>query len=78
MKTGARPNEPPHLVSYTPEDTLTFYVKLGRRGELDDVRLGCDPALPECAQALPSAILLELRRVIPRLSTGEAPANSAR
>jgi hypothetical protein len=76
LKTGARPNEPPHLVSYTPEDTLTFYVKLGRRGELDDVRLGCDPALPECAQALPSAILLELRRVIPRLSTWEAPANS--
>lgn len=76
LKTGARPNEAAHLVTYAPEDTLAFNVKLGRRGELEDITLGCDPGLPACAQALPSSILLELRRIIPRLSLWEAPTNA--
>jgi hypothetical protein len=73
LKTSQRPGEPLMLVPYTPEDTLAFYVKLGAHGELTDISLGCDPAVPACAEALPSSVALELRRIIPRLPVWEAP-----
>jgi len=73
LKTSQRPGEPLVLVPYLPEDTLAFYVKLGSHGELTDVSLGCDPAVPACAEALPSSVMLELRRIIPRLPIWEAP-----
>lgn len=73
LKTSQRPGEPLVLVPYTPEDTLAFYVKLGAHGELTDISLGCDPAVPACAEALPSSVALELRRIIPRLPIWEAP-----
>lgn len=73
LKTSQRPGEPLVLVPYTPEDTLAFYVKLGAHGELTDISLGCDPALPACAEALPSSVALALRRIIPRLPIWEAP-----
>ena len=73
LKTSQRPGEPLVLVPYTPEDTLTFYVKLGAHGELTDISLGCDPAVPACAEALPSSVALELRRIIPRLPVWAAP-----
>lgn len=76
LKTGQRPGEPEMLVPYVPEDTLAFTVKLGTHGEVTDVVLGCDPAVPECAEALPSSIDLELRRIIPRLPIWEAPSGS--
>jgi hypothetical protein len=50
-----------------PEDTLHYYVRLGRLGEISGSEPGCDPALPACKEALPSALPLELRRIIPRL-----------
>lgn len=74
LKTSQRPGGPLLLVTYTPEDTLAFTVRLGTHGELTDMRLGCDPALPECAVALPSAVTMELRRIIPRLPVWEAPS----
>ena len=74
LKTSQRPGEQPRLVTYSPEDTLAFYVTLGAHGELTDVTLGCDPAVPACAAALPSSVTLELRRIIPRLPIWEAPA----
>ncbi len=49
------------------EDTLHSYVRLTRLGEFNDVEPACDPSLPACHDALPSALPLELRRVIPRL-----------
>lgn len=61
------------LVPYAPEDTLAFFAKLGRQGELTGVVPGCDPALPACAEVLPSAMPLELRRIIPRLPVWEVP-----
>jgi hypothetical protein len=73
LKTSQRPGEPLVLVPYLPEDTLAFFVKLGAHGELTDVSLGCDPAVPACAEALPSSVALELRRIIPRLPIWEAP-----
>jgi len=73
LKTSQRPGEPLVLVPYTPEDTLAFYVSLGTHGELKDISLGCDPVLPACAEALPSSVALELRRIIPRLPIWEAP-----
>jgi len=50
-----------------PEDTLHYFVRLSRLGEIIESVPGCDPAVPECGAALPSALPLELRRIIPRL-----------
>lgn len=50
-----------------PEDTLRHFMRLTRLGEFDDVEPECDPAVAACGDALPSALPLELRRVIPRL-----------
>jgi hypothetical protein len=72
-KTVQLAGQPPREGAYLPEDTLSFYARIGRHGEISDVALGCDPAVPECAEGLPSTILVQLRRVIPRLSEWEAP-----
>lgn len=50
-----------------PSDTLRSYVLLTRLGEFGDIEPGCDPAVAACRDALPSALPLELRHVIPRL-----------
>jgi hypothetical protein len=50
-----------------PEDTLHYYVRLSRLGEFDEVQADCDPVVAECRAALPSALPLEMRRIIPRL-----------
>jgi len=50
-----------------PEDTLHYLVRLGRLGEFDDVVPDCDPTVGACAAAFPSALPMELRRIIPRL-----------
>jgi hypothetical protein len=77
LKTAQRPGDPPQLVAYSAEDTLGFYVSLGRRGEIAKVQLGCDPAVTACAAALPSNVALELRRLIPRLPLWPAPRGSS-
>lgn len=56
------------LVPLSPEDTLAMTTTLGTRGEIGTLQVGCDRALPECAAARTSALLLDLRRVIPRLA----------
>ncbi len=58
----------------SPEDTLRYLVRLGRQGELADVEPDCDPTVGACAAAFPSALPMELRRVIPRLPVWWAPA----
>jgi len=50
-----------------PEDTLHYFVRLSRLGEITESVPECDPAVPECRAALPSALPLEMRRIIPRL-----------
>jgi len=55
------------VVPLQPEDTLGFAVRLGTHGELSGVQPSCDPALAACREALSSVVLLELRRVLPRL-----------
>ena len=74
LKTSQVPGEPPRIAPYLPEDTLAFYVELGRLGELGRVVAGCDPALAACAAALPSAVAMEVRRMVPRLPVWPVPA----
>ncbi len=73
LKTRQVPGDSMELVPLTTEDTLDYYVDLGARGELASATLGCDPVVPACADALPSSIRLELRRVVPRLSVWPVP-----
>jgi len=77
IKTSQRPGEPIRAVPYDVADTIGFYVSVGRRGEITRVQLGCDPALPACAAALPSDVTRQLRRLIPRLPIWEAPRGSS-
>jgi hypothetical protein len=49
------------------EDTLRYYLRLSRWGEFLEIEPGCDPAVTACHEALPSALPLELRHLIPRL-----------
>ena len=60
---GARPQGD----SVIPADTLHYYVRLTRLGEFADVEPGCDPTVAACHDVPPSALPMELRRVIPRL-----------
>jgi len=73
LKTSQVPGDSMQLVPLTVEDTLDFYVDIGGRGELASARLGCDPAAPACADALPSLIRIELRRLVPRLAVWPVP-----
>lgn len=76
LKTTNEPGGPLRLVTFVPEDTLGWFVRLGSLGEFRDVQLGCDPAVEACRQALPSSLPLELRRIIPRLSEWPVPRGS--
>ena len=73
LKTSHIPGGLLSALPHSPEDTLVYYLRLGRYGEVADVQLGCDPAVPQCADALPSLIRLELRKILPRLSVWQAP-----
>lgn len=76
LKTSHVSGEAPAVMAYSPEDTLSYYLRLSRYGAVADVQLGCDPAVPLCAQSLPSSIQLELQRVVPRLSVWGVPRGS--
>lgn len=60
------------LIPFEIEDTLGHFVELGPKGEISNIEMICDPALPVCANALPSILQLELRRAIPRLPQADA------
>lgn len=76
LKLTSIPGRPTMREAYWPEDTLQFYVKLGPLGEIANVEPGCDPVVPACADALGSALPLELRHIIPRLPVWPAPAGA--
>jgi hypothetical protein len=63
----SNPGSAPQGGRLDPADTLHYYLRLTRLGEFNDVEPGCDPAVSACHDVLPSALPLELRRVIPRL-----------
>ncbi len=66
-KMNTVPGAPPSSGTMLPEDTLQYYVRLGRLGEVLEAEPGCDPAVPACHDALPSTLPIELRHIIPRL-----------
>ena len=76
IKESLVPGRPPALEPLEPEDTLRYYVSLGRRGEIGAVEPGCDPAVPACREVLPSRLPLELRRLVPALPVWEPPLGS--
>jgi hypothetical protein len=76
IKENLAPNRPPAVVPYVPEDTLHYYLTLGRRGEVLASEPGCDPALAVCREALPSALPFELLRLVPHLPVWSPPRGS--
>jgi hypothetical protein len=76
VKESLAPNRRAAVEPYTAEDTLPYYVTLDRRGQVTHSEPGCDPALPACREALPSALPLELARLIPRLPVWSPPKGS--
>lgn len=62
LREGPPTDEPPRV-----EDTLHYYVRLGRLGEITGSEPGCDPVLPACREAPLSALPIELRHLVPRL-----------
>jgi hypothetical protein len=76
IKENLQPGRLPGVEAYVAEDTLHYYVTLDRRGRVTDSQAGCDPGVPACREALPSALPLELRRLIPHLPVWAAPHGS--
>ena len=70
-----RPGGPARTQPVYPEDTLRHFVKLGRRGQFESVVPECDPTVGACRSALPSAVPLELRHIIPQLALWWPPRN---
>jgi hypothetical protein len=75
-KESVGPRRRAAVEPYTPEDTLHYYVALGRRGQVTHSEPGCDPALAACRDVLPSVLPLELLRLIPRLPVWSPPKGS--
>jgi hypothetical protein len=73
LKTSVVAGQSALLAPYAPEDTLAFYLPIGRRGEIGRVVAACDPAVRACAAALPSAIAMEMRRIVPGLPLWPVP-----
>jgi hypothetical protein len=77
VKENLLPGRPPAIEAYVAEDTLHYYVSLDRRGQVTHSEPGCDPGVQACRDALPSALPLELRRLIPHLPVWAAPRGYA-
>jgi hypothetical protein len=73
IKESVGPDGRGRVEPYSVEDTLQYYVSLDRRGRVTHAEPGCDPALLACREALPSALPLELARLIPRLPVWPPP-----
>lgn len=73
IKESLAPGREVVVEPFVPEDTLHLYVELGRRGEITRAEMACDPEVPACREALPSALPLQLRRLVPRLPVWAPP-----
>jgi hypothetical protein len=76
VKENLVPGRPPAIEAYVAEDTLHYYASLDRSGQVTRSDPGCDPGVPACRDVLPSALPLELRRLIPHLPAWAAPRGS--
>jgi hypothetical protein len=77
VKTRLTAGLAPEPEALSAEDTLRYLVRLGRLGESADVEPDCDPTVGACAAAFPSALPLELRRIIPHLPIWWPPRGQA-
>lgn len=77
IKESVGPDGRGRVEPYAVEDTLQYYVSLDRRGRVTHSEPGCDPGLPACREALPSALPLELARLVPRLPVWPPPKGVA-
>lgn len=77
LKTRNDPGGPLIARPYVPEDTLSWYLRLGSMGEFTGVMAACDPALPACRSVPRSTLAADLRRFIPRLSEWPVPAGGS-
>lgn len=66
-RTTTAPGAAPTDVRLNPEDTLRYFVGLSRLGAFLNLQPACDPTVPACGDAFPSALPLELRHLIPKL-----------
>jgi hypothetical protein len=73
IKEVRMPHRAPVAEPYQPEDTVHYYVTLNRWGQVVRSEPGCDPAVVACQQVLPSALPLELLRLVPRLPVWAPP-----
>ena len=73
VKETQDPRRGPVAEPYQPEDTVHYYVTLDRWGRIARSEPGCDPAVAACQQVLPSALPLELLRLVPRLPVWAPP-----
>jgi len=76
-KTRSAAGAAPESLPVSTGDTLHWYVRLGRFGDLGDIERDCDPSVAACHDVLPSALPLELRHVIPRLPVWWPPQGHA-
>jgi hypothetical protein len=77
FKTRNDPGAPLVTRPYVPEDTLSWYLRLGNLGQFTGVMAACDPALPACRAVPRSTLAADLRRIIPRLSEWPVPAGGS-
>jgi hypothetical protein len=52
---------------------MHHHASSDRRGRVTHSEAGCDPGVPACRDVPPSAMALELRRLIPRLPVWASP-----
>jgi len=71
VKESFLPGREPRIEPFELEDTLPYYVVMGRSGRVTRSEAGCDPVAAGCRNALPSALPLELRRLVPVLPERE-------
>ena len=76
-KSRAEAGQAPQSGQLVPADTVRFFVRLSRYGAVADVQPDCDPSVAACFGVLPSALQIELRRVIPRLPVWWPPRGHA-
>ena len=76
-RTHAVPGQAAQPLAPQPADTMRFFVRLSRYGAVDDVQPDCDPSVAACFAVLPSALQIELGRVMPRLPVWWPPRGHA-
>ena len=77
VKTAGGPGGAVRPEALSVEDTLHWFVRLGREGRFFDIERGCDPSVAACSAVPLSVFPLMLRRVIPHLPVWWPPRGDA-